>query len=76
MTTAAKAKRRISSQGGVLAELSSRVRKANSRRTGGKRMVVGTGGVSLSNHQITGNTASARRAQGAVKDKEPRDNTS
>ena len=39
-------------------------------------MVFGTGGVSLSNHQINGNTANARRAQGAVKDKKPRDNTS
>jgi len=71
MITAARTKRRIRSHRGVLAELSCRVFKPNSRRTGGNRIVIGIGGVSLKNHQITGNVTSAARAKGAAKDMAP-----
>jgi len=66
--------RTINSQSGVFAALSSTVPKPNNNRTGGKRIVVGSGGVNFNNHQITGNANNAARAQGTANDIAPKDN--
>ena len=75
MTAAARVRRKISSQSGDLAALSSRETSPRSRRTGGKRSCQGAGGVILSSHHKTGRTASAASAHGAAKLSAPRDST-
>ena len=75
MTAAARVRRRMSSQSGDLAALSSRETSPKSRRTGGKRSCQGAGGVILSSHHRAGRTARAARAHGAAKESAPRDST-
>jgi hypothetical protein len=74
MTRAASTERTINNQSGVCAALSSRVPNPNINRTGGKRIVVGNGGVNFNSHQITGKANSPVNAQGTAKKMAPKVN--
>ena len=60
------ARRSRISQGGVLAELSSRVTSPSNRRNGGNTIRVGAGGVSRNSHQMAGRANRPSNAQGAA----------
>ncbi len=59
------------SHSGVRAGVSSRGTNPNSRRSAGKRMRRGAGGVTRSSHHRTGSTAAPASSHGAAKASEP-----
>ena len=68
----ASTRRRTRSQSGVRAEVSSSGSRPSRKRTAGKRISLGAGGMTRSSHHSTGRLTSAASSQGLAKPSRPR----